>query len=125
MSSRPHPRLADTNPLWPRGWATCDRCGFQVNLVKLRWDTQYAGMQLINLRFLVCEYCVDVPQQQLRTLILPSDPPGLLNARVEPYTIDETDWRTVQDGSIRETQDGSLRVTQPSQTEAETEDPDG
>lgn len=82
-------------------------------------------MQLINLRFLVCEYCVDVPQQQLRTLILPSDPPGLLNARVEPYTIDETDWRTVQDGSIRETQDGSLRVTQPSQTEAETEDPDG
>lgn len=125
MGFRPHPRLADTNPDWPQGWGTCDRCGFQVNLVRLRWDRQFAGMQLINLRFLVCEYCVDVPQQQLRTLILPADPPGLQNARVEPYVIDETDWRTVSDGSIRETQDGSLRVTQPSQTEAVTEDPDG
>lgn len=82
-------------------------------------------MELINKRFLVCEYCVDVPQAQLRTLILPADPPGLQNARVEPYVIDETDWRTTQDDEIRITQDDDLRVTQPSQTEAETEDPDG
>lgn len=123
MSWRPHPRLADTDPDFPRAWGTCDRCGFVTNLTKMRWDLQYAGQTLINKRFLVCEYCVDVPQQQLRTIILPADPPPLFNARVEPYTIDETDWRTTQDGDIRETQDGSLRVTQPSQTEAETEDP--
>ncbi len=123
MTWRPHPRLADTDPSYPQGWATCQRCGFVTNLVKMSWDVQYSGPALINKRFLVCELCVDIPQDQLRSIVLPPDPPGLMNARPEPYTIDETDWRTTQDDDIRETQDGDLRVTQPSQTEAETEDP--
>jgi len=87
----------------------------------MSWQYQWAGNQLINLGSLVCEHCVDVPQEQLRTIILPPDPSPLFNARPEPYTIDETDWRVTQDSDIRETQDGDLRVTQPSQYEAESE----
>lgn len=121
MSWRPHPRMADVDPDNPDAWATCDRCGLLCNHSKMHWDMQWAGNQIINKRFLVCELCIDIPQEQLRTLILPPDPAPLFNARPEPYTIDETDWRVTQDEEIRETQDGDLRVTQPSQYEAETE----
>lgn len=123
MGFRPHPKHAETNPDFPRAWATDDRSGFVSNLGNLRWEVQWAGNQLVKTGFLVGPDYLDKPQEQLRTLVLPADPPPIMNARVEPYTIDETDWRTTQDGDIRETQDGSLRVTQPSQTEAETEDP--
>ncbi len=127
MSYRPHPRLTDTNPDRPRAWATCDRCGFITSHYKMTWDKQWAGAQIINKGFLVCELCIDVPQQQLRTLILPADPAPIFNARPEPYTIDETDWLTTgvrsnnPNNDILETQDDELLVTQPSATEAETE----
>ena len=121
MSWRPHPRNADVNPDNPRAWAASDRNGFQYNHYKLGWQFQWSGNQLINTRLLVGPGEMDVPQEQLRTIILPPDPDPLFNARPEPYTIDETDWLTTQDGDIVETQDGSLIVTQPSATEAEEE----
>ncbi len=122
---RPHPKNADTNPDYPRAWATDDRSGLITNLHKLRWEVVWAGQQLVKTGFLVGADNYDIPNEQLRTLIIPADPPPLMNARVEPYVIDETDYRTVQPSNeIRETQDGSLRVTQPSQSEATTEDPD-
>jgi hypothetical protein len=102
-------------------WSTDDQSGFITNQKKLNWQFQWAGTQLINLRLLVHQDFLDTPQEQLRTILIPPDPPPLFNARPEPYTIDETDWRVVSDGSIRETQDDKLRVTQPSQTEAEEE----
>lgn len=123
MSWRPHPRLADVDPSNPQMWATCDYCGFVTNQVKMSWSYQWAGNQLINLRFLACELCVDKPQEQLRALILPPDPAPKFNTRPEPYVMDEVDWRVIQETEqIRETQDGELRVTMPSQTEAATED---
>lgn len=124
MSWRPHPRRADTDPNNPRGWATDDRSGFVTNLDKMCFERQWAGQELIRTGFIVHPDFLDVPQQQLRTLILPPDPAPLFNARPEPYTIDETDWRVTQDEEIRETQDGDLRVTQPSQYEAESEGTD-
>ena len=78
-------------------------------------------MQLVRTGFLVHTDFLDIPNEQFRTLIIPPDPDPLFNARPEPYTIDETDWRVTQDSSIRETQDGALRVVQSSETEAETE----
>lgn len=121
MAYRPHPRRAEVNPDRPDPWSTCERCGFITGHSKLSWQYQWAGNSLINLSMLVCEDCLDVPQEQLRAIILPVDPDPLFNARPEPYVIDETDWRVTQDDEIRETQDGDLRVTQPSQTEAEDE----
>ncbi len=121
MSWRPHPARADTDVDSPKAWATDDRSGFITNLHKLRWQWEWAGNELINRRILVGEDNLDIPQEQLRTIVLPPDPPALFNTRPEPYVIDETDWRTTQDDEIRETQDDKLRVTQPSQYEADDE----
>lgn len=121
MSWRPHPKWAATDASSPRGWATSDRSGFIGNLENMRFQYAWSGPQLINTRLQVYEAEYDVPNEQFRTLIIPPDPPSLMNARPEPYTIDETDWRVTQDGSIRSTQDGNLRVVQSSETEAESE----
>lgn len=40
-----------------------------------------------NLQKLVCRSCLDVPQQQLRSIILPPDPRSVMPARPEQYAI--------------------------------------
>lgn len=60
------------------------------NLERLRWQNDWRGTQLQNLRILVCtNTCLDIPQRQLGTIILPPDPMPLLNARPEQYQLDE------------------------------------
>jgi len=73
---------------------------------------------MIRLHLLVCDDCLDIPAPFLRTPVLPPDPPPIFNARVEPYSIDETDYRVVTDGSIRETEDP---LDQPRITENDVE----
>lgn len=108
---RPHGR-ALVNPTSPRAFGACDRCGFLYNHHKLRFQFDFAGPVLQNLRFLVCDTCYDIPQEQKKPVLLPPDPIPINNARPEPYAQDETDWRVTQDGAIRVTQDGTLRVVQ-------------
>lgn len=108
---RPHGR-ALVNPTSPRAFGACDRCGFLYNHHKLRWQFDFAGPVLQNLRFLVCDTCYDIPQEQKKPVLLPADPIPINNARPEPYAQDETDWRVTQDGAIRVTQDGYSRVVQ-------------
>lgn len=104
----------------PRAFGICDRCGFLFQLSELQWQYQWAGMQLTNTRVLVCTgvNCLDVPNPQLRTIILPSDPIPVLNARVPNYAYEEQTVRIIQAGDqkgppwaagpqmIRCTQDG-------------------
>ena len=45
---------------------------------------------MTNLRFLVCRRCLDVPNQQLRAIILPADPVPINNPRIEPFAEDES-----------------------------------
>lgn len=101
MANRPHPRMARTDPSSPRGWATCVRCGFIGNLENFNWQFEYAGLALYNTKLLVCTPCLDVPQRQLGSVILPPDPPGLLNARPEAYPSDEYWSRLLQNGAPR------------------------
>jgi hypothetical protein len=107
MAWRPHPKRAETDPQAPRAWATCDRSGMQTNHFKLQQQRQWAGTQIIDEKFLVDGDFNDEPQRQLGTLILPPDPPPIMNARPENYTADETPvtTRIVTQGSP-----GSLRV---------------
>ena len=79
---------------------------------------QWAGTKLLNLKLLVCDHCLDQPAPFLRTLILPVDPPPVFNARVEPYDIDETDYRVTTGGQTRDTEDP---LDQPRITENDTE----
>lgn len=89
MSYRPHPKGAATNPSWPRAWGTCDRTGFIQNLGDMVWQYEWAGNALINKRLLVRRQSADKPQEQLRTPLIPADPRPVMNARPEPYSIDE------------------------------------
>lgn len=114
MSYRYHGR-AEVNPQRPRAFGICDRCGFLYNLNKLRWQFDFAGPVLQNLRFLVCDTCYDHFQEQKKPVLLPPDPLPVANARPMNYTAAEVDYRTTQDGSIRITQNDEKRVVQSSQ----------
>lgn len=89
MSWRPHPKHAAVNPSSPRAWGTSDRNGFIGNLEDLRWQYDWAGTQMINKRILVHKDELDEPQEQLRAIKIPPDPDPVLNARPEPYSVDE------------------------------------
>lgn len=86
---RPHGR-ASVSSSNPRAFAICDRCGFLYNHIRLQWQYDYAGAGLINKRILVCNDCNDVPQAQLRAIVLPADPVPIQNPRVQDYVAAET-----------------------------------
>lgn len=86
---RRNPRGAEVDRTAPRAFATCDACGLIFNHFKLNWRMDWRGSSIENLHILVCDKCLDVPQRQLGTIILPVDPPSIMNARPEPYAIDE------------------------------------
>jgi hypothetical protein len=96
----------------------------------LRWQFDYRGRTLQNLRILVCEICLDIPQNQLRPRIIPPDPLPIANARTEQYNYAETNNRQtsgqntidfwtgipVNGGDNRITQNDDNRVTQQTGT---------
>lgn len=79
----------------PQALAVCDRCGMWYNHINLSWQFDWAGASLINKRILVCNPCNDVPQNQLRAIVLPADPTPIMNPRVENYSAAETDFITI------------------------------
>jgi len=84
---RPHGR-ATINQRSPRALAICDRCGAMYNHNQLQWQYQWVATKLQNIYRLVCPSCLDVPQEQLRTIVLPADPVPIMNARPENYVQD-------------------------------------
>jgi hypothetical protein len=96
------------------------------NHENLCWQYEWAGTQLINKRILVCNTCMDEPQQQLRAIVVPPDPIPIVNPRIESYIADETNYRytsgqnttnaatgiPVPGGDVRITQNSKTRVTQ-------------
>ena len=85
---------ARTDASNPQAHAICDRCGFRYNHVDLRWQFDWRGASLMNLRILVCDTCYDEPQQQLRAIVVPADPVPIENPRIEYFNADETNIRT-------------------------------
>ena len=110
----------------PQAAAICDRCGFVYNHVNLSWQFDWAGASLINKRLLVCSSCNDVPQQQLRAIIVPADPVPIMNPRLQDFATAETNTRATSgqntvdprtglpiiNGNTRITQTDKVRVTQ-------------
>lgn len=109
MAWRFHGR-AKVDPSHPVSFAVCDSCGFWHNINELKWAYQWAGVELQNLRFLVCDICWDQPQPQLKTRIIPPDPMPTLNARPENFLVDDYDYRVTEDGDIRVTETNVPRV---------------
>ena len=84
---------AVANPTAPRAFGTCDRCQTVYNHSDLRWQYDYRGRTLQNLRILVCARCEDESQPQLKPRILPPDPQTIKDARPYPYCQAEEDDR--------------------------------
>lgn len=96
---RPHGKYARVDPQNPEGFGQCSRCGFWYSLRDLVWQNEWSGAKLYNTQLLVCTTgngCYDTPNEQLRTIILPPDPPPLLNARVPNFAYEEQTARIVQ-----------------------------
>jgi hypothetical protein len=85
---RPHGRVL-VSATTPRAQAVCDRCGFWWNHDQLQFQYEWNATSLYNTGALVCRSCLDRPNQQLRTIILPPDPLPVLDARTEPFAKDE------------------------------------
>lgn len=102
---------ARVDPSSPHAWGTCDICSRLYNLIDLRWQFQWSGNQLINLRSLVCEKCYDNPQEQLRAVTLPPDPAPVLNPRPEPYAIEEPSFASTLSGNNMVTLSGLNMTT--------------
>ena len=113
---RPHGR-ARVSARNPRAFGICDRCGFLYNHDRLQWQYDWAGASLINKRMLVCNTCLDVPQQQLRAIVIPADPIPIQNPRVQDYVAAETDYRITQGNTVNQqtgipVPGGDTRITQ-------------
>lgn len=112
MAYRWKPAGAEVDPDDPRAWSTCDRCGFVWNLYKLQWQYAYQGTSMPqNTRFLVCGSCLDPLNAQDAAYILSPDPVPIMNARPEPYALDETSWLGTEDGDILGTEDDDELIT--------------
>lgn len=72
----------------PIASAICDICGFRYNHNKLNFEHEWAGNDVINLRLLACPTCLDTPNEQLRSLVLPPDPIPTKDPRLEPFAQD-------------------------------------
>ena len=117
---------ARTSATNPQAHAICDRCGFRYNHVNLKWQYDWAGASLINKRMLVCNTCYDVPQEQLRAIVVPADPMPIINPRVQDFVTASQDTRVTSgqnttdpvtglpiiNGDTRITQADEVRVTQ-------------
>jgi hypothetical protein len=72
----------------PRAFGVCDDCGEWFNKVDLIPQMEWYGNRLMPTGFLVCWQCNDIPQDQLRTVILPPDPIPVEQPRPEFFTFD-------------------------------------
>ena len=75
----------------------------------------------MNLRQLVCRRCNDIPQTQLRAVVLPPDPMPVMNPRVPNYQQATTDIRTT---SGQNTTDPTTGIPIPGTTMRITENDD-
>lgn len=77
----PHDGRSPVNPDAPEPWGCCDRCGFRWYHRDLRWQFDWRGNALTNLRILVCPPCNDRPFEFNRPIILPPDPEPIRDPR--------------------------------------------
>lgn len=96
MGSTSRSGRATINPAAPEALGICDGCGFLFNLRALRWQYEWCGTNLQNLHYRKCSTCLDVPNEQLRTIILPPDPRPVSDPRTEPFSVDQANDYTLQ-----------------------------
>lgn len=68
----------------PSALGECDRCRVWYQLDRLQRQYEWRGVALADTGYLVCPSCLDVPQEQLRSIIFPGDPIPRGNPRPSP-----------------------------------------
>lgn len=102
--------ISSTNP---RAQGVCDRCGIVYNLDQLVNQPFFAGTTTQTKNVMVCtNTCLDVPNAQLKAVVLPADPVPVLNPRVYDFVTASSDIRVTQDGAVRITQNDKERTSQ-------------
>lgn len=71
--------------------------------VDLSWQYQWRGTKLQNIQLLVCQDCLDIPQEQLRVIIIPPDPIPISNARPENSVGDNNPMSAIGYSAISQT----------------------
>lgn len=94
--SRRQSNYVRVDPSSPSGAGQCDLCGRWFNLRDLRQQSEWAGTHIYIFNSLRCEECLDVPNEQLRTIILPPDPEPLQNSRVPNFAFEEQTVRITE-----------------------------
>jgi hypothetical protein len=93
------------------------------NRVNLQFQFEWAGAQLRNTYKLVCKHCLDIPQEQLRAIVLPADPVPIYYPSPEDFANAEEDFRAVSSPPVIDLRTGltypqnDLRVNQGLPTE--------
>lgn len=101
----------------PSAFGICDRCGLQYQRTELVQQFQWQGTILQNLNIFVCKQtCLDVPQMQLKTIILPPDPVPVWQPRPEIYAEEVPSYMSTETGDHLVTESGlnltmEIRVT--------------
>jgi hypothetical protein len=109
---------ARINARKPSAFAVCMRCGIWYNRVDLNFQWDWAGAQLQNKYLLVCSHCLDIPQEQLRAIVLPADPVPVYFPSVENFVQDETEYHTTSAAPVTDPITG---IPVPAQTLLVTE----
>lgn len=76
---------AQVDPSNPSAFGTCDRCSRLFNLSSLAFQHDWRGQAMVNIQRRVCPSCMDIPQPQLRPVILSPDPVPVFSPRPEQY----------------------------------------
>jgi hypothetical protein len=99
---------ARTRPRAPSAFGVCDDCGEWYNLDDLKKQMEYYGPALQWTGFLKCQHCLDIPQAQLKPVILPPDPIPRYNPRPENFTAANNPAIETEGGSPIETEQGGI-----------------
>jgi hypothetical protein len=90
-------RTSSTNP---QAFGVCDRCGIWTNRINLRNQYEWRGASLKPLYIYVCNDCYDIPQEQLRAIVIPADPVPIVQPRTEPFLADETTYLSLGNSTV-------------------------
>jgi len=94
--SRPMSKHTKVDALNPQSAGQCDLCGRWWPLREMNFQSEWAGNRIFQFGSLRCWECLDVPNEQLRTIVLEPDPPPIFNSRVPFFSYEEQTVRIIE-----------------------------